>query len=650
MSNLTVDLFDSGKFFGNDLNNSQYTVNHSKSNISNENSIESVPDDSSADNGKSEDVAFQEILGQQLNAMMAQGIVNIQEPKSLSLETGITEISTEGSGEINIPVISVADGKASTNITIRDFGENSSIAVAGFEENTESSVNIASYSNIDIRDAVDNSDLTITGINENTVASSSYFGIQNFDKNSLKNTGLTITEASENTDNNINNGPDFFSIEDNEGKNADLTIRSRSVDNDDSPVLPFAFPSNSEGVENQENPSGVDGSQRKIFDNTGNHLEEKLFVQNVFPEKSNSSSLTEGFIENMGLNPSGNSHNTIQSKNTAQSENTMQSGGSISNIINHDAEPMDVPSATKELSREFKLFAQNISGENGQSSPASADSNPSGAINDTNDNTARDLTKIQQNEASSELDTSSVNRIKGETNSFNNLFQEQDASDQGALGQSLNRNVFFPENNQMDFDTTQSSAQNNQQNMFVSMNSTAGFSSPAEGPADNVAGHFATHSGATAENIQSNDIVEQIFQKIHLISNGDKSEIKIDLSPPELGSVKIHFVEKNDEIEATVFVKDEQVKAAIENNAHRLRESLTSSGVEIHKFEVFVQNDDASKQNAFEGFSASNRHSYSDNEGSRNREQYLNDEEETNNILQPENSINNSRLAVDYII
>ncbi|MBM2833527.1 MAG: fliK, partial [Candidatus Brocadiaceae bacterium] len=151
--------------------------------------------------------------------------------------------------------------------------------------------------------------------------------------------------------------------------------------------------------------------------------------------------------------------------------------------------------------------------------------------------------------------------------------------------------------------------------------------------------------GHTHENI-----MEQIFEKIRITTHGDRSEIKLSLNPPELGNVKIHFTEEGDEIEAKIFVENAEVKAAIENNVHRLKESVATNGIEIHKLEIYIQNNDANKQESIENFNANNPH-HQNHTFSQNgfNEDHAGNEENMND-KQIEIRRNTSNLMVDYLI
>ena len=152
--------------------------------------------------------------------------------------------------------------------------------------------------------------------------------------------------------------------------------------------------------------------------------------------------------------------------------------------------------------------------------------------------------------------------------------------------------------------------------------------------------------GYTHENI-----MEQIFKKIRITTHGDRSEIKLSLNPPELGNIKIHFMEEHDEIEAKIYVENAEVKAAIENNAHRLKESVAANGVEIQKLEVYIQNDDTNKQKLTEYFDAYNPHHHNQTHSQKgyDEDQMLSKEDIPGN-LQTETSASTSNLMVDYLI
>lgn len=160
---------------------------------------------------------------------------------------------------------------------------------------------------------------------------------------------------------------------------------------------------------------------------------------------------------------------------------------------------------------------------------------------------------------------------------------------------------------------------------------------------------YRSSSAAGTEHLHGS-IMEQLLQKISLVNHGDRSEIKLHLTPPELGSIKIHFTEENDEIEAKIFVEDAEVKAAIESNVHRLKESVAASGLEIHKFEVVVQHDKTHEEKYSDNSETKSQQYYhAKSQGGDNEAQF----EQQNNIskeMKKEPNGRTSNVMVDYII
>jgi flagellar hook-length control protein FliK len=301
----------------------------------------------------------------------------------------------------------------------------------------------------------------------------------------------------------------------------------------------------------------------------------------------------------------------------------------------------------KELPETYKQLAQNISPENKKGMPIPAINNSSNAKEQLTEN---GLSKINGT-ASSKQDISSIVQTNEDWNSFDSHTQKQNTSDtvsSDAHTPKLNNGTPFS----LDSQTTLSNAQSNvtdfQQNTKAPLPTGASLSSPIE-DAKTVNHTFHSNDVSNVGHTHEN-IMEQIFQKIRITTHGDRSEIKLSLNPPDLGNVKIHFTEKSDEIEAKIFVENAEVKAAVESNVHRLKESVAANGIEIHKLEVYVQNNDANKQESIENFNTNNphhqNHTFSQNgfhEGHAGNEENMNDR-------QIEIRRNTSNLTVDYII
>src|SRR3989304_9562415 len=252
--------------------------------------------------------------------------------------------------------------------------------------------------------------------------------------------------------------------------------------------------------------------------------------------------------------------------------------------------------------------------------------------------------------ASSKQDISSIVQTNEDWNSFDSQTQKQNTSDTVSFDThtpKLNNGAPFSLDSQTTVSNTQSNVTEFQQNTKASLHNGASLSSPIEG-AKTVNHMFHSNDMANIGRTHEN-IMEQIFQKIRITTHGDRSEIKLSLNPPDLGNVKIHFTEESDEIEAKIFVENAEVKAAIENNVHRLKESVAANGIEIHKLEVYIQNNDANKQESIENFNTNNPHHQNQTHSQKgyDADQGLNEEDITNN-LQTETRANTSNLMVDY--
>lgn len=301
----------------------------------------------------------------------------------------------------------------------------------------------------------------------------------------------------------------------------------------------------------------------------------------------------------------------------------------------------------KELPETYKQLAHNITPENKKGIPIPAMNNSSNAKEQLTEN---GLSKINGT-ASSKQDISSISQTNEDWNSFDSHTQKQNTSDTvsfDAHTPKLNNGTPFS----LDSQTTVSNAQSNgtdfQQNTKSPLHSGASLSSPIE-DAKTVNHMFHSNDTSNIGHAHEN-IMEQIFQKIRITTHGDRSEIKLSLNPPELGNVKIHFTEEGDEIEAKIFVENAEVKAAVENNVHRLKESAAANGIEIHKLEVYIQNNDANKQESIENFNTNNPHHQNHTFSQNGLHEDRAGNEENMNDRQIEIRRNTSNLMVDYII
>lgn len=304
----------------------------------------------------------------------------------------------------------------------------------------------------------------------------------------------------------------------------------------------------------------------------------------------------------------------------------------------------------------FKTLAQNLSAENMHNTRMMEIDNPADtAVRHTENDLSKTMNKVLPQDGI--LNTPQTNE---EWDLFDRSGSKQntyDLANQGTDIQKTNSNVPFSLDNQTTKDDTQANSPDFQQKTEIFPGSDVIPSSSLEGRNNNVSHTFHGSSSADGEHRYSNSI-EQFFKeirlmnhgdKISLVNHGDRSEIKLSLTPPELGSVEIHFTQENDEIEAKIFVENAEVKAAIEDNVHRLKESVAASGLEIQKLEVYIQNDNASKEKSFDNSDAHNQPYQTRGQEWMNGEHSI-DEGKRGNNVQQEISVKTSDVMVDYII
>src|SRR3989339_865530 len=374
-----------------------------------------------------------------------------------------------------------------------------------------------------------------------------------------------------------------------------------------------------------------------------NVLPDKQLIETYNPgsifsvEKSNVNAVDEmdkPFIPDMDVRNTLSKTGTLRLNPPNDTEIPQISGASsLNNIKQLDLYSSDINEINiKELPETYKQLAQNVSPENKNGMPIPAINNSSNAKEQVTEN--------------------GISKTNEDWNSFDSHTQKQNTSD------TVSFDTHTPKSNNgtpfsLDSQTTASNTQSNvpdfQQNTKISPHIGAPLSSSIE-DAKTVNHMFHSNDMSNVGHTHEN-IMEQIFQKIRITTHGDRSEIKLSLNPPELGNVKIHFTEEGDEIEAKIFVENAEVKAAIENNVHRLKESAATNGIEIHKLEVYIQNNDANKQTSVENFNANNPHHHNQTHSQKgyDADQGLNEEDITNN-LQTETRANTSNLMVDYLI
>lgn len=304
----------------------------------------------------------------------------------------------------------------------------------------------------------------------------------------------------------------------------------------------------------------------------------------------------------------------------------------------------------------FKTLAQNLSAENMHNVLITGTENPADTAEIYAEN---DLSKAMS-KVSSQNDILNTPQTNEESDLFDRSGSKQNTFDlahQGTDTQKTNSKVPFAQDNQTAKDNTQANSFTFQQKTETFPGGDVTALSSLDGLSNKVSHTFHESSPADIAHTYSSSI-EQFFKDIRLVNHGDKislvnhggrSEIKLNLTPPELGSVEIHFTEENDEIKAKIFVENAEVKAAIEDNVHRLKESVAASGFEIHKVEVYIQNDNASKEKSFNNSEENNQQHQTRGQDRMNGDHSMGEDTIVIDV-QKTSSVKTSNVMVDYII
>ena len=93
-----------------------------------------------------------------------------------------------------------------------------------------------------------------------------------------------------------------------------------------------------------------------------------------------------------------------------------------------------------------------------------------------------------------------------------------------------------------------------------------------------------------------NNVADNIIQNAKLYTQGGKSEIKVQLSPPELGTLKLEFSFEDDILETKITVERSAVKDIIEKDIPRLRELISNSNIDVGKLDVSLQENENDRQ------------------------------------------------------
>ena len=140
-----------------------------------------------------------------------------------------------------------------------------------------------------------------------------------------------------------------------------------------------------------------------------------------------------------------------------------------------------------------------------------------------------------------------------------------------------------------------------------------------------------------ASNISRAGTLNQIVGKAALNLKNGKSQVRIDLKPEFLGSVRMKIISENHLITVKILTELPVVKEMIENNISQLKNDLQSHGLEIDKLDVSVAND---SQQRGKGFEKADILSERENSDAQDNKGVLVEETGTVNLLKENTAVN----------
>lgn len=101
------------------------------------------------------------------------------------------------------------------------------------------------------------------------------------------------------------------------------------------------------------------------------------------------------------------------------------------------------------------------------------------------------------------------------------------------------------------------------------------------------------------QEVDKKEVIQQIVDKVKLIVDDYKQEIRIRLKPEILGELMLKMEVVKGDMLAKIMVDNHRTKELIEANLFQLKEDMKENGLEIKTFEVFVgTNEDFDRENA----------------------------------------------------
>ncbi|MBI5184617.1 MAG: flagellar hook-length control protein FliK [Nitrospinae bacterium] len=86
-------------------------------------------------------------------------------------------------------------------------------------------------------------------------------------------------------------------------------------------------------------------------------------------------------------------------------------------------------------------------------------------------------------------------------------------------------------------------------------------------------------------------VLDQIVSKASLINRNGQNEMRIQLDPPSLGTIKVQVSVAGDNVTAKLMTDNSIARDILEKNIHQLRDSFSEQGLKVQQMSVHVGND-----------------------------------------------------------
>jgi hypothetical protein len=117
----------------------------------------------------------------------------------------------------------------------------------------------------------------------------------------------------------------------------------------------------------------------------------------------------------------------------------------------------------------------------------------------------------------------------------------------------------------------------------------------------------APSSPALSAAPESAEVLAQVGDRVRMILREGRSEIRMSLEPPELGSVRVHIASEHGHVTVRMIAEVPAVRDVLENGLNQLRAGLENGGLDVDGFEVLVSDNGAGQSDGFGGFEQGNR-------------------------------------------